>query len=363
MTTTLEKPSGTTALPSFHEMYAALCARDSQYEGVFIVGVRTTGIFCRPTCTARKPKPENVEFFADVAAARAAGFRPCKRCRPEESQGETPDWISDLLAAIDRDPSARWTDARLREEGIQPERLRRWFNQHHRMTFQQYLRSRRMQQACQQIQNGDHVTHAALDVGYQSLSGFREAFQKWCGEVPVNLREGTAPLVFNRILTPLGPMIAVATDDGLCLLEFVDRRALEGQIKSLVRHLRRPLTIGEHCWIDQLSDELEEYFAGQRQSFDVPLVYPGTDFQMAVWNQLRQIPCGETRSYDDLARAIGKPGAQRAVGRANGDNRLAIVIPCHRVIRRDGNPGGYAGAIWRKQRLLELERAQGTFFA
>ena len=219
-----------------------------------------------------------------------------------------------------------------------------------------------MQQACNQIQNGDQVTHAALDVGYQSLSGFRDAFQKWCGEVPVDLREGTAPLVFNRILTPLGPMIAVADDEGIYLLEFFDRTALESQVKSLIRHQRRSLVSGDHPLIEQLAGELEEYFAAQRQSFEVPVVYPGTDFQVAVWNQLREIPYGTTCSYDDLARAMGKPGAQRAVGRANGDNRLAIVIPCHRVIRQDGKTGGYGGLVWRKHRLLELEKPVGQEF-
>ncbi|MGI9517519.1 MAG: bifunctional transcriptional activator/DNA repair enzyme AdaA [Pirellulaceae bacterium] len=353
MTTTLEKSPNT--LPSFHEMYAAVCASDSQYEGVFIAAVRTTGVFCRPTCPARKPKAENVRFFTDVGAALAAGFRPCKRCRPLEARGETPAWIRDLLARIEHDPAASWTDARLRDHGVQPATLRRWFNQHHGMTFQQYLRSRRMQQASEKIKNGNQVTDAALDVGYQSLSGFRDAFQRWCGEIPVDLRDSSSPLIFNRIVTPLGPMIAVAADAGICLLEFVDRSAFESQVKSMIRHVRRSLVVGEHPLIQQLASELDEYFIGERQTFEVPLIYPGTEFQVAVWNQLREIPYGETCSYDDLARAIGKPGAQRAVGRANGDNRLAIVIPCHRVIRGDGKPGGYGGLVWRKHRLLELE--------
>lgn len=343
-------------LPSFDEMYTALCGRDSQYEGVFFVGVRTTGIFCRPTCCARKPKRENVQFFRNAANALSAGFRPCKRCHPLEVFGDAPEWIKQLLVEIEADRSRRWTDIELRKQGFQPEKLRRWFKAHHGMTFQAYVRSRRLSDALGQIQIGESVTGAAIENGYQSLSGFRDAFQKWCGELPKNVKSTDHPLVVNRILSPLGPLVVAADDSGLWLLEFADRRMLETQFKRLVRHTSRTIVTGDHDWIHQVSGELDQYFSGERQVFDVPIQYPGTDFQKQVWNYLLTIPYGKTTSYDQLASRIGRKGAQRAVGRANGDNRLAIIVPCHRVIRSDGTLSGYGGGLWRKQRLLDVEQ-------
>ncbi len=350
--------NSTTVLPSADEMYAALVARDSQYEGVFFVAVKTTGVFCRPTCTARKPHRRNIEFFPCTAEALAAGFRPCRRCRPLEALGDAPPWIAQLLQQVDQDVSRRWTDGQLREMGIRPERLRRWFKQHHGITFQSYLRSRRMSGALGQISVGQSVTGAALDNGYDSLSGFRDAFQKWCGEVPGSVKQGASPIIVSRIPSPLGPMVVAAGDDGICLLEFADRRMLETQFKRLVRLTGRPLATGDHQLINRLACQLQEYFAGARTEFDVPIQLAGSPFQMAVWRELLNIPYGRTKSYEQLATAIGKPGAQRAVGRANGDNRLAIAVPCHRVIRSDGTLSGYGGGVWRKKRLLQLEQHQ-----
>ncbi len=354
----IENSPASTELPGFDEMYAALCRRDPSYEGIFFVGVRTTGIFCRPTCCARKPKPENVQFYQSVADALAAGFRPCKRCQPLEVFGQAPPWILELLETVEQDPSRRWKDTELRDAGIQPEKLRRWFNEKHGMTFQAYLRSRRLAVALGQIQVGKSVTRAALENGYQSPSGFRDAFKKWCGEVPKNAKFDLPPLIVNRILTPLGPMVAVADDAGLWLLEFADRKLLETQFKRLVNYTHRPLAAGDHPIIASTAEQLTEYFEGDRQSFDLDLHYPGTEFQTQVWQQLLRIPYGQTMSYEQLARSIGRPGAQRAVGRANGDNRLAIVIPCHRVIRSDGSLSGYGGGKHRKIRLLEIEQNQ-----
>ena len=348
-----EKPG--TDLPSFHEMYAALCASDSRYEGVFIVGVRTTGIFCRPSCTARKPKPENVQFYRNVGAALAAGFRPCKRCRPLQNVLHTPVWIDQLLKDMDADPSIRWTDQRLEQRGLQPATLRRWFKRHYGMTFQCYQRARRLSHAASRIQEGQQVTQAAIDAGYDSLSGFREAFQKWYGEVPRSAGADSGPMILNRLVTPLGPMVVVAIDDSIGLLEFADRRDLESQFRQLVRHTGRQVVSGSHPLFPQLEGQLAEYFDRRRTQFDLPLKVPGTAFQQRVWNSLRQIPYGSVRSYRQIAESIGRSGAHRAVGTANGRNRLAILIPCHRVVRADGNPGGYAGEIWRKQRLLDLE--------
>jgi AraC family transcriptional regulator of adaptative response/methylated-DNA-[protein]-cysteine methyltransferase len=161
------------------------------------------------------------------------------------------------------------------------------------------------------------------------------------------------------IESPLGPLIAGADDRGVCLLEFSDRRMLEAQLKTLKQRLRRPLVPGEHHHLERLRQELAEYFAGTRKVFEVPIHAPGTPFQEKVWNALLTVPFGELRSYEQIAVAIGSPKAVRAVGRANGMNRIAIVIPCHRVVGKDGTPTGYGGGIWRKQHLLELERRSG----
>lgn len=357
MDTTLEKRTGHTrqSLPSFNEMYSALCSRDSRYEGVFVVGVKTTGIFCRPTCTARKPKPENVKFYRNVGEAMAAGFRACKRCRPLEVAGETPDWIRDLLDQIEGDPSVRWTDQRLRTHGIQPVKLRRWFKRNYAMTFQEYQRSRRLTRAARQISSGEQITSVAIDIGYESLSGFRDALQKWSGEVPGSIATSQSPITIYRITTPLGPMVVAAMDQAICMLEFADRKDLEKQFKKLVSLTRRRVVTGEHPLFRVVDNQLQEYFAGKRKAFEIPLACPGAPFQTRVWEGLRQIPYGQTVSYKQLAEQIDATGAQRAVGTANGSNRLSILIPCHRVVRSDGKTGGYAGEAWRKQRLLEIE--------
>lgn len=341
------------SLPPDTEMYRALLERDSAYEGVFFLGVRTTGIFCRPTCPAKKPKPENIEFFPSTRAALLGGYRPCKRCTPMQPGGATPDWLAPLVADVERQPERRWRDADLRAAGLDPARVRRWFKRHHGMTFHAYQRARRLGLALGQIRQGDDIMGAAYDHGYESLSGFRDAFGHLFGETPA--RSDSTLVVVTRVLTPLGPLVAGATDEGLCMLEFADRPMLETQVARLAKYLDCTVVPGSNEHIEQVDTELAEYFAGQRTDFDVSLVVPGTEFQQSVWSALRDIPYGETRAYEDIARAIGNPKAVRAVGRANGDNRIPIVIPCHRVIRADGSLGGYGGELWRKRYLLELE--------
>ncbi len=342
-------------LPSTDEMYHAVVERNSAYDGVFFTAVRTTGIFCRPTCPAKKPRLENVEFYPSVRDALAAGYRPCKRCRPLEPNGGAPEWLRRLLEKVDGDPSLRWKDADLRDMSIDPIRVRRWFLAHYGMTFHAYQRARRLGLAMGQIRHGADLTHTAYDHGFESLSGFRDAFGKLFGETPGRSRAATCVMV-TRVLTPLGPMIAGATDDGLCLLEFTDRRMLETQIKRLRKLLDCAVAPGSNPHIARLDDELTRYFEGTLEQFTVPLVVPGTEFQRAVWDSLRRVPYGETSTYAALARDIGRPGAQRAVGKANGDNRLAIIIPCHRIVRSDGQLWGYGGGIWRKRYLIDHER-------
>ena len=345
----------TTTLPTPDTMYRALARRDASYEGVFWVGVRTTGIFCRPGCTARTPLRRNVEFFPRVTDALTSGYRPCKRCSPMHPKGAPPPWAAALLAEIDRDPFARIRDADLRRRKLDPARVRRWFQQHHGMTFQAYQRHRRLGSALAHLNRGAPVTSTAFTTGYESLSGFRDAVSTLLGDTPSAAR-GKAVLRARQFTTPLGPMLAVASDTALHLLEFTDRRMLATQLERLRKLADCVITPGPSKIIAQTETELAEYFEGKRRAFSVPLVYPGTPFQETVWKRLLQIPYGSTLSYEGLATGIGRPGAQRAVGTANGCNRIAIIIPCHRVIRSDGTLSGYGGGVWRKQRLLDLER-------
>jgi AraC family transcriptional regulator of adaptative response/methylated-DNA-[protein]-cysteine methyltransferase len=216
-----------------------------------------------------------------------------------------------------------------------------------------------MSTALEQIRQGSDLDDVALGNGYESHSGFREAFLKTFGQPPGHCRKADC-LVMDVVESPVGPLLVAAQDSGVCLLEFTDRRVLDQQLATLRRRFGSGLVPGRHRYLDQLQEELAEYFAGTRTDFQVPLVYAGTAFQQKVWDGLRKIPYGQTLSYEALAAAIGAPGAQRAVGRANGQNRIAIVIPCHRVVNKDGQLGGYGGGLWRKQFLLDLERPEGT---
>jgi AraC family transcriptional regulator of adaptative response/methylated-DNA-[protein]-cysteine methyltransferase len=338
-------------------MLAAFQSRDPSYDGVFVTAVSTTGIFCRPTCPAKRPRPEHVEFFPSPREALLAGFRPCRRCRPMEPEGTPPPWLTPLLAEVEGDPSRRWRDADLRSLGLSPGRVRRWFLAHHGMTFQGYSRARRLASALGQIRNGSEVTEAAFASGYDSLSGFNQAFRHLLGDSPTRAK-GSPLLTIARIPSALGPMVAVADDRALLLLEFADRRMLETQLATLRRRLSCGFAPGSNAVIERTARELREYLAGQRRSFDVPFDTPGTDFQKAVWKRLLRIPCGQTVTYSGLARDLGRPAATRAVARAVGDNRIAILIPCHRVVGANGDLTGYGGGLWRKQRLLEIEGGQ-----
>jgi AraC family transcriptional regulator of adaptative response/methylated-DNA-[protein]-cysteine methyltransferase len=343
------------ALPAPDLMYDALLRRDPSYDGVFFTAVRTTGIFCRPTCSARTPLRRNVDFYASAREALLAGYRPCKRCHPMENSGEPPTWLRPLLAELEGDQGRRWTDQDLRARGLDPARVRRWFKQHHDVTFHAYHRSRRVGRALSVLVEGGAVTDAAFDNGFESLSAFYDVFRRVVDSTPARAR-ATVTVGFTRLTTPLGPMVAAATDSALCLLEFVDRRGLERELAQLGRELGGPVIPGRSPLLDQTTRELEEYFAGRRTQFEIPLRTGGSDFQRRVWQALTRIPYGETRSYGDMAAELGRPGAARALGHANGLNRASIVVPCHRVIGADGALTGYGGGLWRKQWLLDHER-------
>ena len=341
-------------LPPIAEMFRAFTQRDSSFEGLFFTGVRTTGIFCRPTCSAKKPRLENVEFFASGIEAMYAGYRPCLRCKPLDD-GRPSELVERLRRAVEDAPTGKLTDGDLQGMGIDPSTARRHFQRHFGMTFHAYHRARRMGLALQKVRNGESVIDAQLDEGFESGSGFRDAFSKVFGTPPSDARNAGAILA-RWIDTPLGSMLALATDAGLQLLEFTDRRGLEREIAQLRRRTGAAIVPGDHKYLDAIADELGQYFAGKRTEFTVTLAPHGSDFQRKTWDELMRIPPGATRSYSEMASRIGMPQAVRAIGRANGSNVLAIVVPCHRVIRADGTLCGYGGGIWRKQWLLDHER-------
>jgi AraC family transcriptional regulator, regulatory protein of adaptative response / methylated-DNA-[protein]-cysteine methyltransferase len=334
--------------------HRALAERDQAYAGLFLVAVKTTGIFCRPGCPARTPKPENVLFFETVKDALDAGYRPCKVCKPLERIGETPPEIRDLLDELHRQPGLRLSTRNLLERGIQPDALRRWFKKHHGITFHAYQRYVRIGRAVEQLKSGATVTEVALE-SYDSLSGFQDSFKQALGLSPRQSVEQTVILI-ARLPTPLGLMMAGAVNDRLCLLEFCDRRMLATELEQITKLYRGPTITGHCALFDETQRQLDEYFAGRLMEFTLPLDLKGTPFQQAVWQGLLAIPYGTTRSYAQQAKYLGQPSAVRAVAHANGMNRLAIVVPCHRVIGSDGGLTGYGGGLERKQWLLNHER-------
>ena len=336
-------------------MYQALVNKDVSYEGTFIAAVITTGVFCRPTCTARKPKEENVEFFSTAKEAILKGYRPCKICSPLEKLGETPIYIKEILNDLNADPSRKLKDWDLIHRGIEPSKVRRWFLKNHGITFHAYQRMFRINSAFKKIQNGEPVTSVAFDAGYESLSGFNESFKSIFGVSPSNSKEKRV-INITRFETPLGTMYTGAVEEGICLLEFTDRKMLETELKSLSKRLNANIIQGANQHFDLLKQQLDEYFEGKRKEFNIPLFTPGSEFQQSVWKALQDIPYGSTRSYKQQATALHRPEAVRAVANANGMNRISIIIPCHRVIGEDGSLTGYGGGIWRKKWLLDLEK-------
>jgi AraC family transcriptional regulator, regulatory protein of adaptative response / methylated-DNA-[protein]-cysteine methyltransferase len=336
--------------------YRALVERDASFLGTFFAGVRTTSVVCIPTCTARKPRRENVEFYSTLGSAMHHGYRPCKVCRPTENAYEAPDSVKQAIDLVRANPKEKIQDARLRRSGISPEQIRRWFNRHYGMTFHAFQRMYRINEAMIELGRGRNVTDTAFDSGYESLSGFGYTFKKLTNRAP----SGSArheQLLIHRFTTPLGPMFACASTRGLCLLEFVDRRMLETEFEDLQGRFGARILAGENDHIRTAEQQLTEYFAGRRTEFSVPLDTPGTDFQMRVWRALLAIPFGATSTYQRQAQSLGNPKAVRAVARANGMNRIAIIVPCHRVIGKDNSLVGYAGGLERKRWLLEHERS------
>lgn len=337
-------------------MYKASCDKNPEFEGVFWMGVKTTGIFCRPTCTARKPKFENVEFFTNTKDAMLKGYRPCKVCKPLENPDQTPVEIQKLLNELSENPGLKFKDYDLVKRGLEPATVRRWFQKHHGMTFQAFQRMHKLNSAFKKLSSGENVTETAFNSGYESLSGFNESFKNIFGVSPIYSKHEKV-VDLKRIETPLGTMIACADENGICMLEFSDRKALPTELKEISKHFNANIIQGENPHFRTLESELAEYFEGKRKEFTVPLSPVGTEFQKNVWEVLRKIPYGTTRSYLEQAQILGNAQAVRAVANANGLNKISILIPCHRVIGKNGKLTGYGGGIWRKQKLLELEKA------
>lgn len=334
--------------------YQALLDREQSFVGIFYVGVKTTSVFCIATCRARKPKLENVEFYTSFKEALDNGYRPCKICKPTENANQSPEQVEAAVKMVKENPKEKITDSLLREQNISPEIVRRWFKQNYQMTFHAYQRMYRINNAFMELKDGKKATNTAFETGYESLSGFGYTYKKLLGNSPLKSLNHQVVLI-NRITTPIGPMFLCATEKGVCLLEFVDRKMLETEFKDLQRLLKARIIAGENEHIKQAKKELSEYFEGTRQEFDVPLHMPGTEFQNRVWSYLKSISYGQTTTYGEQAERISNRLAIRAVARANGMNRISIIIPCHRVIGKDGQLTGYGGGLERKRWLLDHE--------
>ena len=343
-------------LPPHATLYEALAARDKSWDGRAYVGVSSTGIFCRFGCPARTPKPENCSFYETVAECLEAGFRACKRCHPLKPAALIEPVIQTLLDAFAARPDHRWREPDIAALGIDPSTARRAFKRHYGLTFLEMARLDRLRRGFETLSDGGRVIDAQLDAGFESPSAFREAFSKLLGEAPGHLAKD-ALLRADWVETPIGAMIAVADKNALCLLEFTDRKALPKELATLRKAAKGSLGFGRFAPHDQIARELEAYFAGTSPTFETSIAPLGTPFSQKVWQALRTIPAGRTVSYGDLARQIEQPTATRAVARANGANPLALIVPCHRVIGADGSLTGYGGGLWRKQKLIEIERA------
>lgn len=342
-------------LPDDDVLYDALIARDAGFEGRAYVGVTSTGVFCRMTCPARKPKRENCVFFDTIGGCIEAGFRACKRCHPMAPAAQGDPVVAKLLAALNDDPARRWLEKDIAALGLDPSTVRRGFKRHFGMTFLEMARLTRLRTGAATLPEGGRVIDAQLEASYDSPAAFRAAFGKWLGLAPGKFVKD-ALLRADWIDTKLGTMIAVSDASTLHLLEFTERRALPTELKRLYTYAKGSLGFGRFAPIDQIEREMAAYLELRADSFETPLAPLGTPFTKEVWRALRLIPAGTTQSYSDVARRMGRPDAVRAVARANGANPIAIVIPCHRVLGADGALTGYGGGLWRKQALIELEQ-------
>lgn len=277
-----------------------------------------------------------------------------KRCRPLSHPNHVSDLVKMLVEAVEANPEKRWKDRDFRAISINVSTARRQFKKRFGMTFVEYARARRMGLAMKQIREGAAIIDAQLTMGYESSSGFRDAFSRIMGAAPTKLGQSMI-LRASWIDTPLGSMLAIGDEKSLYLLEFVDRRGLEREVERLRKKTKSAIIPGQTLPIDSIKNELKEYFENALIEFKTPLFFLGSDFQKRVWEELKKIPFGKTKSYFEIATAIGQPTACRAVANANGANQFALVIPCHRVINTNGELGGYGGGLIRKKWLIAHE--------
>lgn len=325
-------------------------AKDRRFDGAFVTGVHSTGIYCRPSCPARPPKRENVAFYATPAEAEAAGLRACLRCRPDDV-GRDEAAVAQAIALLRKSDEPVSLDALALATGYSPTHFQRLFKRAVGLSPAAYARALRRERAAEALSGGGRVTDAVYDAGFGAPSRFYEANEGRMGMTPSAWRDGGRGVTIRWavVATSLGPMLVAATDAGVCRLSFN-----EGEAELRARFPRALLAEGG----EPFAQLLAKVVAAVEQPGDsrhIPLDVQGTAFQEAVWQELRRIPPGETRSYAEIAAAVGKPGAVRAAGSANGANNVAVLIPCHRVIRSDGSLGGYAYGLEIKRKLLERE--------
>ncbi|MCE9522204.1 MAG: bifunctional DNA-binding transcriptional regulator/O6-methylguanine-DNA methyltransferase Ada [Alphaproteobacteria bacterium] len=339
--------------------YRAFAARDVKAEGHFIIAVKTTGIYCRPNCPARPPKRENIEFFDDIASARKAGYRACLRCKPDEpAQGaRIAEMVTKACRRLERDETIPSVSELARGAGFSAGRFHRLFKEATGLSPKQYALAKRVELFRNRLKRGEPVTAALYDSGFNSSSRAYEASRR-LGAKPRDVKSGGATLTLQAGVArcSLGHVGIAMSERGLCALAFGDSaKAAQEAVQS--RFPKAKLLDASV----QLQGALEHVVALVEEpagAFDLPLDIRGTAFQERVWQALRKIPAGETRSYGAIARAIGEPSASRAVAQACGANKIAVAIPCHRVVASDGGVGGYAFGVKRKKVLLAKEAAE-----
>ncbi len=344
--------------PADELRWSSVLARDPSRDGEFVFAVSTTRVYCRPSCPARRPRRENVRFFLRPEQAEQAGYRACLRCRPKALTGNRQaDNVKAICRFIEQHLDESVTLDRLGKEFHQsPFHLQRRFKAVLGITPREYADTCRVRQLKRNLQAGDSVTRAMYDAGYGSSSRLYERTASQLGMTPDKYRRGAiaAAIRYTIVDSPLGRMVIAATDRGICAIRFArtDCELLEGLKREFPFAARKKDESGLEAWVAALLQHLR----GQHLDSSLPLDIRATAFQRRVWTYLQSIPFGATRSYNQVAKAIGQPTAARAVARACATNPVAVAIPCHRVVRQDGSMGGYRWGIERKQALLEMEQ-------
>lgn len=329
----------------------AFVRRDRRYDGQFIGAVKTTGIYCKPSCAARHPLRENVEFFATAAEAIAAGYRSCMRCKPDEV-GRDREAVAAALKLIEAAEDGLSLEELAAAVDYAPHHFHRLFKRDTGVTPAAYARALRAKRATAALDGNGSVTDAIYEAGYSGPSRFYAGTKGHLGMTPSAWKNGGAGVTIRWAVVPtaLGQMLLAATDKGICRLSFDEDEA------ALVQRFPKAEIVAGGAALEDLVTGAIVAIDHPAQMPDLPLDIAGTAFQQAVWKELQRIPAGETRTYSDIAAAVGKPKAVRAAGSANGANNVAVLIPCHRVIRTDGSLGGYAYGLERKEKLLSAER-------